>query len=122
MAVIKDNNIKIGEDTVPPTFYIGLTMAGAISAGAYSAGVMDFLLSALEEWEKQKRIDLENGEKTVPNHQVVISVMTGSSAGAVTAALTIPALSAGFVQEKDYTLKNLYRPWVEQLRFDPLKG
>ncbi|HHQ4526417.1 TPA: hypothetical protein ACSP1Y_000142 [Aeromonas hydrophila] len=122
MAVIKDNNIKIGEDTVPPTFYIGLTMAGAISAGAYSAGVMDFLLSALEEWEKQKRIDLENGGKTVPNHQVVISVMTGSSAGAVTAALTIPALSAGFVQEKDYTLKNLYRPWVEQLRFDPLKG
>ncbi|MFM5255298.1 hypothetical protein ACEUBK_14425 [Aeromonas hydrophila] len=122
MAAIQHNNIKIGEDAVPPTYYIGLTMAGAISAGAYSAGVMDFLLSALEEWEKQKRIDLDNGKKTVPNHQVVISVMTGSSAGAVTAALTIPAISAGFVQEKDYTLKNLYRPWVEQLRFDPLNG
>lgn len=112
----------VNESKVPPTFYIGITMAGAISAGAYSAGVMDFLLSALEEWEKQKKLDQENGKKTVPNHQVVISVMTGASAGSVTAALTIPAISAGFVQEKDYTLKNLYRPWVEQLRFEPLEG
>jgi hypothetical protein len=29
-------------------FQIGLTMSGAISAGAYTAGVVDFLVEALE--------------------------------------------------------------------------
>ena len=29
-------------------------MAGAISAGAYTAGVMDFLIQALDAWEKIK--------------------------------------------------------------------
>jgi hypothetical protein len=32
-------------------YEIGLAMAGAISAGAYSAGVVDFLFQALHEWE-----------------------------------------------------------------------
>ena len=35
-------------------FEIGLVMAGAISAGAYTAGVVDFLIQALDEWEKAK--------------------------------------------------------------------
>ena len=33
----------------PPVFDISLCMAGAISAGAYTAGVVDFLIEALEE-------------------------------------------------------------------------
>ena len=40
--------------TQPKSFELGLVMAGAISAGAYTAGVVDFLLQALEEWEKEK--------------------------------------------------------------------
>mgnify|MGYP003342307022 CR=1 FL=1 len=32
----------------PAPFKIGLVMAGAVSAGAYTAGVLDFLLEALE--------------------------------------------------------------------------
>ena len=36
-------------------FKIGLCMAGAVSAGAYTAGVMDYLIEALDEWEKQKK-------------------------------------------------------------------
>jgi len=31
-------------------FEIGFVMAGAISAGAYSAGVLDFLVEALDPW------------------------------------------------------------------------
>ena len=38
----------------PRTFEIGLVMAGSISAGAYMAGVMDFLIQALDQWEKDK--------------------------------------------------------------------
>ena len=30
---------------------LGLAMSGAISAGAYSAGGVDFLIEALDEWE-----------------------------------------------------------------------
>jgi hypothetical protein len=31
-------------------FEIGLVMAGAVSAGAYTAGVVDFLIQALDQW------------------------------------------------------------------------
>jgi predicted acylesterase/phospholipase RssA len=63
-------------------FEIGLVLAGAVSAGAYTAGVMDFLLEALEEWNKAK----EEGKK-IPMHNVKIKVITGASAGGMTAAM-----------------------------------
>ena len=37
-----------------PKFKICLTMAGAVSAGAFTAGVMDYLLETLELWEQAK--------------------------------------------------------------------
>jgi predicted patatin/cPLA2 family phospholipase len=36
------------------TFRIALCMAGTISGDAYTAGVLDFLFEALDEWEKEK--------------------------------------------------------------------
>ena len=56
-------------------FQIGLTMSGAISAGAYTAGVLDFLIEALDAWE-----DARNGPDadTVPGHRVGIKVMSGA--------------------------------------------
>lgn len=38
------------------TFHLGLCMAGSITAGAYTAGVMDYLIEALEEWQKVKSL------------------------------------------------------------------
>ncbi|CAK0750253.1 Patatin-like phospholipase [Azospirillaceae bacterium] len=78
-------------------FHIGLTMAGAISAGAYTAGVFDFLTEALDEWEKEKlqaaKRKEENSPPTVPDHDVVIPVITGASAGGMTGALGLIALA-----------------------------
>jgi hypothetical protein len=37
------------------TFELAVVMAGAISAGAYTAGVMDFLFEALDAYEDAKR-------------------------------------------------------------------
>ena len=73
-------------------FQIGLTMSGAISAGAYTAGVIDFLAEALDAWE-----DARSGPDgdTVPNHRVGIKVMSGASAGAITAAIAAIALVDG---------------------------
>jgi hypothetical protein len=98
-------------------FQIGLTMSGAISAGAYTAGVFDFLIQALDEWEKAR------GEPGVPPHRVGIKVMSGASAGAITAAVGTVALacenvpkkfaSPGSGQEYEYIFDRLYHTWVE---------
>lgn len=85
-----------------PTFHLGLTMAGAVSAGAYTAGVIDYLLEALDTWEKYKKTGL--GTLPVPQHQVKIEVVGGASAGGVTAALMALAAKVGIepVREEDY--------------------
>ena len=89
-------------------FEIGLVMAGAVSAGAYTAGVIDFLTTALEAWEMAKR----NGE-AVPGHSVKIRVIAGASAGGMTAALM-----AGNIRS-DYSRK-LREAWVERISLDAL--
>lgn len=108
------------------TFHVAVTMAGAISAGAYTAGVMDYLLEALDSWTKMKAkandffkkypllkekswaefekspefaglpkdasflADLQQKARryrAVPNHDVQIEIMSGASAGGMTAAI-----------------------------------
>jgi hypothetical protein len=110
-------------------FQIGLTMSGAISAGAYAAGVLDFLVEALDAWE-----DARNGPDgdAVPNHRVGIKVMSGASAGAITAAIAAIALVDGggpdgrrrlpgsYVRDGfDYRcyLPKLYETWVVKPTF-----
>jgi hypothetical protein len=66
------------------TFELGIVMAGAISAGAYTAGVMDFLFEALDAYEDAKRKPGWNG----PTHTVRIPVMAGASAGGMTSAIS----------------------------------
>ena len=83
------------------TYYLGLTMAGAISAGAYTAGVIDVLLEALDRhnaryqaWKAAK----DRGEADLPEfaehprHRVVLRVISGTSAGGVTAGLMAAGL------------------------------
>jgi hypothetical protein len=117
---------------VAAQFQIGLSMAGAISAGAYTAGVVDFLCEALSEWEKCR------GQPDIPQHRTVISVMSGASAGGIITALlpvsladgikpvTRPAAAApggGLVNPNLYLLPALYRAWVERpTLFEDPKG
>jgi len=58
------------------TFELGLVLGGTVSAGAYTAGALDFLLEALEGWHADS-----------PPHKVVIKTVAGSSGGAVCAAI-----------------------------------
>ena len=78
------------------TFRIGLTMAGAISAGAYTAGVFDFLIhaqAALEKAEKVKK-GAQSSEGQAPAApsapSAPIVAMTGASAGGMTAQFRPP--------------------------------
>jgi len=66
------------------TFELGLVMAGAISAGAYTAGVMDFLFEALDEYEAVRKTEAWDG----PRHAVRVPIMTGASAGGMTSAIS----------------------------------
>lgn len=105
------------------TFEIGLVMAGACSAGAYTAGVIDFLLEALDAWESAKA----TGDPSIPDHQVLIRAAAGTSAGGIIAALLgmLPfvgrypirelatAATAADVADGDRNL--LFRSWVKDV-------
>src|SRR5258708_33698059 len=76
------------------TFKISINMAGAISAGAYTAGVLDFLTEALDAWYAAKRAGQD-----VPIHDISIEAFSGASAGGMCAAI-----SAGPLAEKVLSL------------------
>jgi len=65
------------------TFEIGLVMAGAVSAGAYTAGVIDFLYESLDAYYAARAQPGWDG----PRHDVRIPIMTGASAGGMTSAI-----------------------------------
>jgi hypothetical protein len=113
-------------------FEIGLVMAGAISAGTYTAGVVDFHIEALDSWEDEKRRDaLRRGgaeSPAVPCHDVLLKAISGASAGAMTTAMTAAAL---FAEHRPVTDPNappppgtnrLYDCWVQQVDIGKLLG
>jgi len=109
-----------------PSFKIGINMAGAISAGAYTAGVLDFLTEALDAWYQAKA----RGEQ-VPSHDISIEVFSGASAGGMCAAISSVLLQEDFEHIHDTTRKGttnrFYESWVnridirEMLKTDDLK-
>ncbi|HVV55503.1 MAG TPA: patatin-like phospholipase family protein [Mucilaginibacter sp.] len=106
---------KQPEKITNDTFYVGLCMAGAVSAGAYTAGVMDYLLEALSEWEKRR------GEPGVPTHRVQIPVMGGASAGGMTSVMAATALNNPLTPVREpgadllaeHPENKLYHSWVD---------
>lgn len=99
------------------TFVIGLALAGAISAGAYTAGVLDFLIEALEEWEAARK----RGEP-VPAHHVAIAAISGTSAGGICAPLLAAAIAHSDQPLRDAQreikayLPRLYDAWVTRTK------
>lgn len=80
--------------TIPPpdsgVFEFGLTLAGTVSAGAYTAGFVDFLIEALDQYYAH---GLANGK---PPHKVVLRVISGTSGGSLVAAQAGRALYRDF--------------------------
>ncbi|EGV29897.1 conserved hypothetical 76.2 kDa membrane protein [Thiorhodococcus drewsii AZ1] len=94
------------------TFGIGLVMAGAVSAGAYTAGVLDFLMQALAAWERAKAEDPDG----TPDHAVQIQVLTGASAGALSGALLVSSLrDADYPSPDPVGDSHQYRAWVDKI-------
>ena len=60
-----------------PNFQNALRLAGAVSAGANTAGVLDVLVEALDAW---------HADAAAP-HAMVLQAVSGASAGAVCAGI-----------------------------------
>lgn len=103
------------------TFEIGFTMAGAVSAGAYTAGVMDFFIEALDAYYAAKKQPGWDG----PTHDVRIPIMAGASAGGMTSAICAlhafrDAFDHVWPQDPQRTSpqrrrNRLYSSWVEDI-------
>lgn len=110
---------QAANDTI---FSVGLCMAGAVSAGAYTAGVMDYLLEALQEWQRRK----DEGIADTPSHVVQIPVIGGASAGGMTgiitgSAINNPISNVPMTEKSDFTPhpeNKFYHTWVDLVADD----
>lgn len=75
-----------------PELALALSLAGGVSAGCWSAGVLDFLREALDAWEAAR----DGGEPLAPRHRVVLHGLAGASSGAHAAALLAMGLGCDF--------------------------
>ncbi len=105
--------------TEKPTFQIALVLSGTVSAGAYTAGVLDFLTEALDAWYQAFRGD--------PPHNIEIKAVAGNSGGAKT-ALLLPGVWYGLFepyrgqQEPPAARNRLYHSWVKAIDIQRLLG
>jgi hypothetical protein len=109
--------------TPPETFEIGLVLAGAVSAGSYTAGVLDYLFEALDAWHEARRVD-----PSLPRHDVMIRIITGASAGGMNGAIaaaalhrTYPHIHAGLPHSDPQWAGNpFYNAWVRAVDIEPM--
>jgi len=107
----------------PRTFEIGLVMAGSISAGAYTAGVIDFLIQALDQWEQAKG----GSDPDCPRHNLSLKVMAGASGGGITAAIAAAQLGQAFspvtgLPATGPVNNKFFESWVERIDIAGLLG
>lgn len=114
------------------TFEIGLVLAGAVSAGAYTAGVIDFLLESLENYEKVRKKFKKDNPAKPELHKVKIKVISGASAGGMCGTMLLstlmddsykPMKNFDYENVKDEDIENnvFYKSWVSKEKGVDLK-
>ncbi len=107
-------------------FQLGIVLNGTVSAGAWTAGVLDFMTEALDLWEAKKAEDRQRGGvPTVPDHELRIGVLGGTSGGGVCAAVFARAAGWAFphvskIDDPRNALNPYWRVWVDQLDIAPM--
>lgn len=110
------------EPVAANTFELALVLGGTVSSGAYTAGVLDFLIQALDTWTARR----DQGDRTVPRHRALVRLMTGTSGGGVNAAIAARALAYKFPPVSRATAPALaasnpfYDTWINRLTLDQM--
>ncbi|MGD0230710.1 MAG: patatin-like phospholipase family protein [Syntrophorhabdales bacterium] len=91
---------------------LAITIAGAVSLGSFEAGVMYEVIHAIREHNKRASSD----------DQIVIDVLTGASAGGMTAAVTANKLMFEQAALEGPYENVLYKAWVTDIDISNLLG
>jgi hypothetical protein len=121
---IKELFVKV-DPPAANTFEFALVLGGTVSAGAYTAGAVDFLIDALDCWTGLR----DKGDAAAPRHKALLKVITGSSGGGVNAAIAARALAYDFPHvvrstahpERD-TGNPFYETWIKRLTLSGFLG
>lgn len=105
------------------TYHIGLSMAGAVSAGSYTAGMLTQLFETINSWYEFKTkgftFTTPDGQtvtiepEMMPQHEICIEALAGASAGGMCTALLAVCLAEG-------KFDRLYDTWVNQVDLKPM--
>lgn len=106
-------------DVPDGAFEFALVLGGTVSAGAYTAGAIDFLIEALDCFSAARAAG------KAPKHDVVLKLIAGTSGGGVNAAIAARALAFQFPHivrspptDGISTGNPFYDVWVNTLRLD----
>lgn len=96
-------------------YEVALVLGGTVSAGAYTAGVLDYLIEALDAWTLAKH----TGDADAPPHELVISTIAGASGGAVNGAIFARAMSWSFPHGESES-NPFYNLWINRVQLKEL--
>lgn len=85
---------KDADPVAPGTFEFALVLGGSGSAGAYIAGVVDFIVEALDEWTKAR--DAKPTDQQIPPHKTVLKAIAGTSGGGINGSILAKSLAYDF--------------------------
>jgi hypothetical protein len=96
---------------------LAIVISGAVSLGSYEAGVMYELLEAIALHNESLKADHPESKE---QDRVIIDVITGASAGAMTAAILSQQLYYGGDRLRDPYNNPLFNAWVKKVNIDGL--
>src|SRR5438128_12699509 len=90
---------------------LAITIAGAVSLGSYEAGVLYEIIEAIGQ---------HNQSAATEDDKVYIDVLTGASAGGMTATIAAQKLMLEADSLKGAYTNSFYQPWVADVSLDGL--
>lgn len=113
-----------------PRLDVCLSLAGAVSGGAYIAGALAFIVEALDAWQdaRSRRDATGAADGLVPEHEVVLCGLAGASSGSLTAAALTAVLDRRLPLVDAHTPEEcagqhpLYHAWVDATDITDLLG
>src|SRR5688500_473790 len=94
------------------SYRIAIAISGAVSLGSYEAGVAYELINAIGQHNQNNR--------DRPDKQIHIDVLTGASAGGMTATILAQKLLFDAAALAQPFANDLYRAWVQEVDINGL--